>query len=61
MKEPLMKAFSSQIIACDFTEKELRHFLTTLKVFQNSYSRYSVEHWWTAVPKVGYKNEKGHA
>ena len=36
VKEPLIKSFLSQVVACNFTEKEL--FLTALKVFQNSYS-----------------------
>ena len=37
-----MKSFLSQAVAWGFTEKEL--FLMLLKVFPNSYSRYSAEH-----------------
>ena len=41
-----MKSFLGYVVACDFTEKELHHFRTALKFFQNtlqySYSRYSV-------------------
>ena len=58
MKEPLMKSFLSQVVACDYTENKL--FPSTPKVFQNSYFRYSVEQWWTAIPEIAYKNEKGH-
>ena len=37
-----MKSFLRQVVAWEFTEKEL--FLMALKVFPNSYSRYSAEH-----------------
>ena len=35
-----MKSFLSYVVACDFTEKELHHYRTALKVLQNT--RYSV-------------------
>lgn len=61
MKEPLMKFFLSQVVAGNFTEKQLNHFVMGYKVFLNSYSCYSVAYWWTAAPRVAYMNEKGHA
>ena len=60
MKKALMKSSLSQVVGYGLTEKEIHHFLTALKFFQNSYSRSPVQHWWTAVPKLASKNEKGH-
>ena len=31
-----MKSFLSYLVASDFTEKELQHICTALKVFQNT-------------------------
>lgn len=53
MKKALMKSSLSQVVGYGLTE-------TALKFFQNSYSRSPVQHWWTAVPKLASKNEKGH-
>ena len=55
MKKALIK-----FVGYGLTEKEIHHFLTALKLFQNSYSGSPVQHWWTAVPKLASKNEKGH-
>ena len=52
-KEPLMKSFLSQVVVCDFTEKELHHFVTALKPIQEGPS-------WGCSQMVGSKTVLPH-